>query len=212
MSFNDIKINFLGDSITAGNSYVSIIAEKTGAICRNYGVGGSSIAKQINPQNDFETKDFCSRVNSMDADANLIFVFGGTNDFGHGDAPFGKFSDNTSDTFYGALHTLYSSLIDKYPESDIIIVTPLHREHEQYSNDLRKCGMKKSLKSYVYAIKEVAEYYSLPILDFYAESGIQPNIPIMKEKYMPDGLHPNHLGHEILAKKMISYLKTRIHD
>ncbi len=38
----------------------------------------------------------------MDNDADIIIVFGGTNDFGNGDAPFGEMSDRTPYTFYGA--------------------------------------------------------------------------------------------------------------
>ena len=63
--------------------------------------------------------DYCRRYKTMDPDADIIVVFGGTNDFGHGDAPLGEMSDRTVDTFYGALHTLYTSLITRYPEAPI---------------------------------------------------------------------------------------------
>ena len=45
----------------------------------------------------------------------MIFVFGGTNDYGHGDAPLGKQGDNDPLTFYGALYDLYQRLLKKYP-------------------------------------------------------------------------------------------------
>ena len=47
-------------------------------------------------------------------DADGVVVFGGTDDFGHGDAPIGTPSDRTYDTFYGACHVLFSKLIEKY--------------------------------------------------------------------------------------------------
>lgn len=40
----------------------------------------------------------------MDNDADIIIVFGGTNDFGNGDAPFGEMSDRTPYTFYGRIN------------------------------------------------------------------------------------------------------------
>lgn len=56
------------------------------------------------------------------------------------------------------------------------------------------------------AIKEMARYYAIPVYDLYAESGIQPRLPIIKEKFCPDGLHPNDEGHLILADKIAKYL------
>ncbi len=62
------------------------------------------------------------------------------------------------------------------------------------------------LIDYVNAIREVAEYYSLPVLDLFKTSGLQPAIPIIREKYMPDALHPNDEGHRILTDKIIKFL------
>ena len=52
-------INFLGDSITEGgcaskaeNQYVSLIAAQTGAVCRNYGIGGTRLATYTNSTKD----------------------------------------------------------------------------------------------------------------------------------------------------------------
>ena len=97
MELRDLKINFLGDSITQGtgssspeNCYVSKVAEYTGALCRNYGIGGTRIARQQEPSEiaQFDL-DFCQRVADMDPDADVVIVFGGTNDYDHGDAPIG---------------------------------------------------------------------------------------------------------------------------
>ena len=57
-------------------------------------------------------------------------------------------------------------------------------------------------------IRRGAEYYSLPMLDLYAVSGIQPAVPVMKETYMPDGLHPNDAGHVILANKIAKFIEN----
>jgi len=215
MDLKGLKVNFLGDSITEGagasdNSkcYVSLMASKYGVIARNYGIGGTRIAIQEKPS-EWEIHDryFGSRVEEMDKDADVIMVFGGTNDFGHGDAPIGEPDDRTEETFYGALHCLYIKLIEKYPTSKIIIITPLHRFNEDSLYGDNKPIEYGTLKRYVDIIREVAEYYSLPVLDLYANSGIQPKIPVMQQMYMPDGLHPNDAGYEILADKIAAYLK-----
>ena len=61
---------------------------------------------------------------------------------------------------------------------------------------------------YVAIIREVAEYYSIPVLDLFACSGLQPCVPIIQQKYLPDGLHPNDAGHEILAEKIAGFLMS----
>lgn len=215
MELKNKKINFLGDSITEGcgssnlsKCYVSLVAQKTGAVCRNYGIGGTRIAKQHVPSDPKWDQDFCSRVLEMESDADIVCVFGGTNDFGHGDAPIGEFADRTVDTFYGALHTLYISLIEKYPHSHIVIFTPLHRCNEDNPKGDGNKAPTLPLKGYVDVIREVAEYYSLPVLDLFKESGLQPKVPVIKETYMPDGLHPCDAGYEVLSEKIINFLKN----
>ncbi|MBO5321808.1 MAG: SGNH/GDSL hydrolase family protein [Clostridia bacterium] len=216
MKLEGKKINFLGDSITYGMSagstdkkYTSLVAKKTGAICRTYGVSGTRIAKQKTPsEKPSHDLSFCMRALEMDKDADIVVVFGGTNDFGHGDANMGSMDDRTDDTFYGALHTLYTYLIKEFPNSTIIVLTPLHRLMED-----NPCGTNGgsieygTLKDYSDAIKEVANFYNLHILDLFEKCEMNPNIEGHIEKYMPDGLHPNDLGHEIIADMIINFIE-----
>ena len=208
MELRGIKVNFLGDSITEGvgaseyaKCYVSQFEKITGATCRNYGISGTRIARQQKDLNPAYDKDFCMRVEEMSSDADVIVVFGGTNDYGHGDASFGEFSDRDANTFCGAVHVLFKSLMEKYPLSKILVLTPLHRLDE---DDANRHGLQ--LKAYVEALRKIAEQYSLDVLDLYKSSGIQPNIPVNMEKYMPDGLHPSDLGHRLIAERIAAYL------
>ena len=219
MDLSKLKINFLGDSITEGagasvyeNCYVKLVEKRLGAVCLNYGIGGTRLAKQHKPSAEpIYDKDFCSRITEMEQDSNVICVFGGTNDFGHGDAEIGTIDDRTPETFYGALHYLYSNLINKYPDSFIFVITPLHRVDE---NNPKGEGNKKKdgplLREYVHIIKEVAEYYSLPVLDLFANSGIYPVNELHKQKYTIDGLHPNDLGHNIVSNMIIEFIEKNI--
>ena len=211
MNLQGLKINFLGDSITEGHGcssedkrFTDLIAAQYGAVTRCYGIGGTRLARQTKPsENARHDLDFPSRVAEMAPDADVIVVFGGTNDFGHGDAPFGTFADRTADTFCGALHELYTTLLEKYPAAQFVIITPLHRGTEAIPNMHGKV-----LKDYVDAIRQAAEYYSLPVLDLYANYGVQPAVPVMRETYMPDGLHPNDAGHVILTNKIVRFIES----
>ena len=112
---------FLGDSITEGagatninNVYWSVMKQKFGLNkVFGYGIGGTRYANQFKPSEDIKyDQNFLSRVDKMEDDADIIVVFGGTNDYGHGDAPLGDREDRNSDTFYGACHELYCKLIN----------------------------------------------------------------------------------------------------
>lgn len=219
MELKNKKIVFLGDSITEGhgvekpeNRYVDRVANQTGAICKNFGISGTRIAKQTIPSpTERYDQDFISRVDEMDADADVVVVFGGTNDWGHGDAKIGSFDNRDEYTFYGALHTLYTKLIEKFPASQIVVLTPLHRTNEAgpvIRPEMPQSNKALPLKYYVEIIREMAEYYSIPVLDLFKTSGIQPEIPVIKEKYIPDGLHPNDEGHALLANRIIKFLET----
>ena len=149
----------------------------------------------------------------MDNDADVIIIFGGTNDYGHGKALMGEFTDRTVNTFYGACHILIEGLLRKYPNSEIVFMTPLHRLKEELSEEKKDRGLEYvpaayPLKKYVKAIKKVCEYYSVPVLDLYSVSGIQPNVEIIKEKYCPDGLHPNDAGHERIKNRLKEFLRS----
>ena len=207
MKLNGFKINFLGDSITQGVGasdtaycYVSQVERLTGAVCRNYGISGTRIARRSvpyeSPQYD---RDFCSRVEEMDPDADMIVVFGGTNDFGHGDAPLGEMSDRTVWSFYGALHVLYNSLFQKYPNAKIVVLTPMKR-HEEARNG-------RFLLPFVEAVREVAGSYQLPILDIYADFPVDLHDPKIEAAYIPDGLHPNDAGHMMIAETLVRFLE-----
>ena len=214
MELKNKKILFLGDSITEGvgasspeKCYVSVFGKLSGAEVKNYGIGGTRIAKQSKISLSEESdRDFMSRVDEMDSEADVVVVFGGTNDFGHGDSTIGDFSSRDECTFYGALHILCTSLINKYPKADVIFMTPLHRVSED--DDVNEIGLKREalLSGYVDIIKEVAGYYSLPVLDLFNTSGIQPKVDIIREIYMPDGLHPSDAGAEKIAKRLYNFL------
>ena len=220
MNLEGLKINFLGDSITQGvgasspETVYHAVLKKEAKLkeARNYGISGTRFALQKGtaerPKDDYvDVNSFSERFSSMDDDADVVVVFGGTNDYGHGDAPIGGFSDRTPDTFYGACHYLFSGLVKKYLGKTIVIMTPLHRTGEYKNTGSQKTWGAGTLKEYVDIIREVAQYYSLPVLDLYASSGLQPEVKEIQDMYIPDGLHPNDNGNAVIARKLKKFLE-----
>lgn len=66
------------------------------------------------------------------------------------------------------------------------------------------------LLDYVNAIIQVAGYYGIPVLDLYNKSGLYPYpyTGACAKTLMPDGLHPNEAGHEIIARMLTRLLDT----
>ncbi len=215
MELKNKTVLFLGDSITEGAgttapefNYVSVFSRLSGANVVNYGIGGTRIARQTVKSNERWDQDFVSRVDDMQKDADAVVVFGGTNDFGHGDAKIGAFDSRDVYTFYGAMHVLCRKLIEKYPDAVIVFMTPLHRLSEDSMTKEFGAPEEKNLAGYVDIIKEVAGFYGLPVLDLFHTSGLQPKVDIIREKFMPDGLHPSNAGAEKLARRVYGFLST----
>ena len=217
MKLNGASINFLGDSITEGvgascrsNRYTDVLARQFGLLrANNYGVSGSRIARQTVMTDEPHDRDFCMRMAEMDEAADAVVVFGGTNDYGHGDAPLGVPSDRDPFTFWGACHYLMDGLLTRYAGKPVVILTPLHRDNEfNPHGDGRKPLSVAPLSVYREILLETARHYALPVLDLYAVSGIQPENARCRELLLPDGLHPSDAGHALLARRIGLFLQT----
>ena len=169
----------------------------------------------------------CERIAALPDDADIITVMGGTNDIRNG-VSLGMMSDRTSETFYGALHIMMSALYEKYmvnqfgkdgKRAKIIICTPIKLLDASSAKQNETDGKLVALEPWVDAIKEVANYYSFPVLDLYNLSGINPHIHrIVKgtdvdyngyyNPYITDGTHPTNEGAKLMADCLISFLKT----
>ena len=214
------RIDFMGDSITEGypggstvtKKYWEFLGDKLNATVHGYGIGGSTIADGSSPM--------FSRVLNMEKDVDLIFVFGGTNDFANYNRVLGDqftvssgtrtLNTNTA-TFYGGLNQLCLNLITTFPSATYVLLTPIHRKNfSGQKTDLQANGQGLYLDAYVDAIKKVGDWFSIPVIDLYNHSSLYPQDQTQKLTYFAsdnDGLHPNTLGHEVLGNVIYDELK-----
>ena len=208
------KIAVLGDSITANNLFTNALASISGCTILNYGISGSTISSVQNP--------FIDRVSGMSTDVDLVLVFGGVNDWQKG-ASLGSFAEENTQgnsTFYSALFGLMDALKNKYQNASIfkpiVFMTPIHCNYTGSPNKLEWSLVGGSLventyggsvmSNYVKAIKEVAEFNALPVIDSHAISNLMPYNANNRTKYFQDGLHPNAAGASVLAKAVYDEL------
>lgn len=221
MELKGKTIDFLGDSLTEGlylkdngNRYDNYIARTCDLKkANNYGIGGTRIAFQSRPSEKAKHDlDFCGRCYLMDPDADIIVVFGGTNDYGHGDAPFGKIGDKERTTFCGAVDYLINKIRELYPSAKLVLVAPGHRFDDGTMppvDKLQRLGIEgRPLEDYVDAMVRIAKSYYVPILNLLEKLDIDPKKPEDREKYTRDGLHYNDLGHVKLGECVAQFLKS----
>lgn len=206
-----MKLAFLGDSITEGVGasapelcYVSQVGKMLGCEVINYGMGGTRIARKkegsIIHRHDI---DFNLRTALLDKTVDRIFVFGGTNDMGHGDAVMGEKGDLSVYTFHGAVNTLFTTLIDMYGKEKVVVILPMQR----WNMNVRTNPVTgKHLKEYVQIIKEYVNLYNLKCIDLFNEGLPEP--PEGQSEYFVDGLHPNDKGYNFIAEKICEFIKN----
>lgn len=202
MEIKGLVINFLGDSITEGcgttgpeKVFHQLIKNEYGLKdAYNYGLGGTRIARQVVPVKEKTRYDlnFELRADTMQKNADAIVVFGGTNDYGHGDAPFGTIDSNDIYTFCGAVNSLITKLHKDFPKAKIIFMTPIHRLRQ----DKPSFPDGKILKDYVDALITICNKREIDVIDLFKINPLNP----MDKNIIPDGLHPNNNGHKILSK------------
>ncbi len=176
-----------------------------GANVVNYGVKGSRLAIKAD-----RSDSFVERLDGVEAGADVYVLFGGVNDFSR-NVPLGQMDSTDPHEFYGALDLLIRGLIAKSPEARLVVMTPAKTsgKHEKdIPGSFEKNHLGLTQEPYVAAVRAVADYYSVPVIDLYAGSGISPYLPEHRERYMPDGLHYSPAGYERLAGRIAAGLRA----
>ena len=207
--FYQKAITCLGDSITAGDSgegsiidsYVPRMASLLGTTPTNAGVCGSTITKA-----DDRKDSFVERIGNI-KNQDVVTIFGGTNDF-FLNRNLGQFNDDSDNpvTFYAALKYLVLHLSAQNPSAKLLIMTPARSSREGWAKydadgNLIKNKAGYTVDDYCNAIRKVAEYYAIPVLDLQKMGNYNPCIPSQRghDALSADGLHPTAKGYDRLA-------------
>lgn len=203
----DKKVAFLGDSITQGVSLTNVSERYSTQFCSlmgctelNYGQSGTRVSKS---DDYMPTKSFIERYTSIANDADIIVIFGGTNDY-YGGATLGTFGSTNDYDFYGALNNLVSGIKANYPNKDIILITPMKSYHNHDTDFNNGQG---TMEDYVNAIISIANKYSVPVVDLFHNCNIDGSHDTNNRTYYfcnDDGsyLHPNGIGHSRIANML----------
>lgn len=199
------RLAFCGDSITYGlnqdggarlDAFPDQVGRLLGCQTTNYGVSSASVGGDA-PR--VWSKDYTV----VSAEEDIIGVMIGINDF-YRDYSLGN--KDGSSGFYKNLHTMWKGLINRFPPSAgkrlFCMIYPYY-------------DVKPNWEKWTAAMQEVAEYYSIPILDFSKELGINPHMDVNFEYWREEGsgtgkhnAHPTQLTHDMMTKVVAAYIKS----
>ena len=213
-----MKLLFLGDSITQGvgastpdKRYTDVVAATLGCQVINYGISGTRIGRQKETSlNTIFDIDFRTRLALMESECDRVFVFGGTNDYGHGTLHLGAPEKEDENTFCTQLRLLISDLLAKYGKEKITFLLPLKRfcEEPLLCKGKNRDELGAPFVDYVNAMRTILAEYGLEYIDLYDNGFPKPTVNTGDE-FTTDGLHPNDHGHKFLADIICDYLSKK---
>ncbi|WNR45467.1 SGNH/GDSL hydrolase family protein [Paenibacillus roseipurpureus] len=188
----------LGDSITEAGGYQPLVQEALGfASVINYGKSGCPMT--AGGDRDYGATTHVGRT--IDTDLDCVTIFAGINDF-RLDKPIGELGSKDLYTFHGAYAGVIEDILAKNPKCRLSLWTPLHRDKDSYDIFTVNASGHR-LVDYVDAIGEIGRRYALPVLDLYAQSGLNK---LTLPHFTSDGLHPNEAGHRRIADMAVPFL------
>ena len=120
-----LKVNIIGDSYFAGQTlpqeqvWPALLATKYNWVFTNFGSNGNLVSSY----NNLDNQPMCKRYRMMPSnDADVIMVNGGRNDYNN-NVPLGTVDSEDTNTFMGALNTLFAGLREKYPNAMLMYTT-----------------------------------------------------------------------------------------
>ena len=203
ISLQNKNITFFGDSITWGqsstssgqivNCYAKLLCDYFQATIDNQAISGSRICDLNN-----SSSSILNKILNYSGNPDIIFIAGGTNDYGHSEqSPLGNFDDTIYSTLFGSLNLICQHLKLNYPNIPVIFVTPINRTNYTISttptlnfNDLRNAIWRVAINN-GYSVIDGSK------LEGFAKFG-ETSLPI-KSQLLADGLHPTDIGHVYMA-------------
>lgn len=210
-SIRNIKsIGTIGDSVARGShaktNFTEMLGKKLKAKTTNLARGGATMATVPIGKEAVENSIY-RQAEQIRGD--LIILQGTDDDWLHGywaGVPIGTDKTDTK-TFYGAFCSAIEVIRKNNPDSKILVMTATRQcpmsgtTIRRKDTDKNKLGL--TLEDYVNAQVLACSELNVPVFDAYHTDYFKPYNPAFRKSSMPDGLHPNEKGHEVIMYELI---------
>ena len=196
----------IGDSITIryGN-YVDTVAKALGLEATNLGIDGADANRMrlsISGEDENHPDYSPSRKRAV-MEADLITVYGFANDYYPGAPALGDVYNSVRGTYAYNVKALIETILKLNPRAKIVIIG-CHNIWDYYRPDIYEpVTGENRIADYIDMLDEIANYYGLPFIDMYHDSGINR---YSASHLLADGCHPTYEGYERISQIIIRRL------
>lgn len=162
----------------SGRKWQGAIAYKYNMTLESRASSGGSLSNAHGPNGQLP--------NMVMEEPDLIVTWIGTNDAQPG---------NTIDEVYNKIESFIITIYEKYPHSRLFFITPLANQKTSNPQEEPDDGY---VWTYVQGMKKVCRKYSIPCLDLYSNSNLNPHLGDINDIYYIDGdkCHMNTKGYD----------------
>lgn len=212
---NGKKMLFMGDSISygsgdaaspfrTGRAWAGRIADRTGAITTNASVSGAKVSFQRGDDN-WVYSQYEPHANTK---FDVIVMHGGVNDARH-ERPVGTLSEGTDEatlkknqsSYAGGLEWIFYNVSKTNTDAKLFFIA-------NHRLDGHSTGKAKDMSEYFNIAKAACEKWGIIFIDLYNNKELNDKLETTTTKYLPDTLHLNAAGYDIITPYIISALEA----
>ncbi len=209
------KMLFMGDSISfgsgdavspfrTGRAWAGRIADLTGAITTNASVSGAKVSFQRGDDN-WVYSQYEPHANTK---FDIIVMHGGVNDARH-NRPVGTLSEGTDEatleknqtSYAGGLEWIFYNVSKTNTDAKLFFIA-------NHRLDGHATGKAKDMSEYFNIAKAACEKWGIIFIDLYNNKELNDKLETTTTKYLPDTLHLNAAGYDIITPYIISALEA----
>lgn len=209
VSLEGKSVLFCGDSICYGygepskadadKGWAGRIGQKYNMDYINAGVSGASVSS---------TRGGNRIINQLsrnkDKKFDYVILHGGVND-AWDVVKLGEFIEDDNKRFNfgkfaGAMEQLLVYAKETFPDAKIGYII-------NFKATGCESGVIKNMDEYVKIIKLACRKYNIPYIDMYNDASVEAAMKPLTKEFLPDGIHPNSSGYEILTPYIEDFMK-----
>ncbi|KAJ80425.1 SGNH/GDSL hydrolase family protein [Enterococcus faecalis] len=195
------RIGIIGDSVARGYlakyNFGDLFKKVSGATVTNTAVNGARMTNN----NEASIYAQSKKVGGCD-----LVIIQGTDDDWLGNVPIGSKYDDENTSYIGAFYRVVDNIRALNPNAKILVMTSTLQAPASGGSisrtDRWKNKLGKDLHDYTDAQKMACNDLQLPYADFMKTELFEPLNPAFRKKMMSEGLHPNEIGHQMIAQEL----------